>query len=289
MEKEKYHSTLEAYPFRLTDEQVTEQVNKLLAEKSEQNRTKEVYSNIYGCIDLTTLNSTDTREGVWQFTEKVNSFDGTRPDIPNVAAICVYPNFARTVKEALTADVQIAAVSAGFPSSQTFTEVKVAETALAVADGADEIDVVINLGLFLGDEYQEMCEELSEIKEACRQATLKVILETGALKTVANIYKASILSLYSGADFLKTSTGKGYPGATPEAAWVMCRAISDYHQKTGRKVGIKVSGGVATPEDALTYYTIVKETLGEEWCNNTLFRVGASRLADALLAEINTV
>ena len=289
MEKEKYHSTLEAYPFRLTDEQVTEQVNKLLAEKSEQNRTKEVYSNIYGCIDLTTLNSTDTREGVWQFTEKVNSFDGTRPDIPNVAAICVYPNFARTVKEALTADVQIAAVSAGFPSSQTFTEVKVAETALAVADGADEIDVVINLGLFLGDEYQEMCEELSEIKEACRQATLKVILETGALKTVANIYKASILSLYSGADFLKTSTGKGYPGASPEAAWVMCRAISDYHQKTGRKIGIKVSGGVATPDDALTYYTIMKETLGEEWCNKSLFRVGASRLADALLSEISTI
>lgn len=289
MEKEKYHSTLEAYPFRLTDEQVTEQVNKLLAEKSEQNRTKEVYSNIYGCIDLTTLNSTDTREGVWQFTEKVNSFDGTRPDIPNVAAICVYPNFARTVKEALTADVQIAAVSAGFPSSQTFTEVKVAETALAVADGADEIDVVINLGHFLGDEYQEMCEELSEIKEACRQANLKVILETGALKTVANIYKASILSLYSGADFLKTSTGKGYPGASPEAAWVMCRAISDYHQKTGRKVGIKVSGGVATPDDALTYYTIMKETLGEEWCNKSLFRVGASRLADALLSEISTI
>lgn len=289
MEKEKYHSTLEAYPFRLTDEQVTEQVNKLLAEKSEQNRTKEVYSNIYGCIDLTTLNSTDTREGVWQFTEKVNNFDGTRPDIPNVAAICVYPNFARTVKEALTADVQIAAVSAGFPSSQTFTEVKVAETALAVADGADEIDVVINLGLFLGEEYQEMCEELSEIKEACRQANLKVILETGALKTVSNIYKASILSLYSGADFLKTSTGKGYPGATPEAAWVMCRAISDYHQKTGRKVGIKVSGGVATPDDALTYYTIMKETLGEEWCNKSLFRVGASRLADALLSEISTI
>ena len=289
MEKEKYHSTLQAYPFRLTDEQVTEQVNKLLAEKSEQNRTKEVYSNIYGCIDLTTLNSTDTREGVWQFTEKVNNFDGTRPDIPNVAAICVYPNFARTVKEALTADVQIAAVSAGFPSSQTFTEVKVAETALAVADGADEIDVVINLGLFLGEEYEEMCEELSEIKEACRQATLKVILETGALKTASNIYKASILSLYSGADFLKTSTGKGYPGATPEAAWVMCRAISDYHQKTGRKVGIKVSGGVATPDDALTYYTIMKETLGEEWCNKSLFRVGASRLADALLSEISTI
>ncbi len=286
MEKEKYQTTLKAYPFRLNDEQVTDEVNNLLAEKTYQNKNKEVYSRIYGCIDLTTLNSTDSREGVWQFTEKVNSFDGTRPDIPNVAAICVYPNFTHTVKEALTADVRIASVSAGFPSSQTFTEVKIAETALAVADGADEIDVVINLGLFLGEEYEEMCEELSEIKEACRQAPLKVILETGALKSATNIYNASILSLYSGADFLKTSTGKGYPGATPEAAYVICLAIRDYHIKTGRKAGIKVSGGVATPEDALKYYTIVKETLGEEWCNNSFFRVGASRLADALLKTI---
>lgn len=285
MENDQYLSTLKAYPFTLSDEQVTEEVSRLLAEKTDQNRTKEVYSRMYGCIDLTTLNSTDTREAVWQFTEKVNSFEGSRPDTPNVAAICVYPNFAHTVKEALTADVRIACVSAGFPSSQTFSEVKVAETALAVADGADEIDVVINLGLFLGEEYEEFCEELSEIKEACRQATLKVILETGALKSARNIHRASILSLYSGADFLKTSTGKGYPGATPEAAWVVCKAIREYHQKTGRKVGFKVSGGVATPEDAVKYYSIVKEVLGDEWCNNSLFRIGASRLADALLAE----
>lgn len=285
MENDQYLSTLNAYPFTLSDEQVTEEVSRLLAEKTDQNRTKEVYSRLYGCIDLTTLNSTDTREAVWQFTEKVNSFEGSRPDTPNVAAICVYPNFAHTVKEALTADVRIACVSAGFPSSQTFSEVKVAETALAVADGADEIDVVINLGLFLGEEYEEFCEELSEIKEACRQATLKVILETGALKSARNIHRASILSLYSGADFLKTSTGKGYPGATPEAAWVVCKAIREYHQKTGRKVGFKVSGGVATPEDAVKYYSIVKEVLGDEWCNNSLFRIGASRLADALLAE----
>lgn len=285
MENDQYLSTLKAYPFTLSDEQVTEEVSRLLAEKTDQNRTKEVYSRLYGCIDLTTLNSTDTREAVWQFTEKVNSFEGSRPDTPNVAAICVYPNFAHTVKEALTADVRIACVSAGFPFSQTFSEVKVAETALAVADGADEIDVVINLGLFLGEEYEEFCEELSEIKEACRQATLKVILETGALKSARNIHRASILSLYSGADFLKTSTGKGYPGATPEAAWVVCKAIREYHQKTGRKVGFKVSGGVATPEDAVKYYSIVKEVLGDEWCNNSLFRIGASRLADALLAE----
>jgi len=285
MENDQYLSTLKAYPFTLSDEQVMEEVSRLLAEKTDQNRTKEVYSRLYGCIDLTTLNSTDTREAVWQFTEKVNSFEGSRPDTPNVAAICVYPNFAHTVKEALTADVRIACVSAGFPSSQTFSEVKVAETALAVADGADEIDVVINLGLFLGEEYEEFCEELSEIKEACRQATLKVILETGALKSARNIHRASILSLYSGADFLKTTTGKGYPGATPEAAWVVCKAIREYHQKTGRKVGFKVSGGVATPEDAVKYYSIVKEVLGDEWCNNSLFRIGASRLADALLAE----
>lgn len=285
MENDQYLSTLKAYPITLSDEQVMEEVSRLLAEKTDQNRTKEVYSRLYGCIDLTTLNSTDTREAVWQFTEKVNSFEGSRPDTPNVAAICVYPNFAHTVKEALTADVRIACVSAGFPSSQTFSEVKVAETALAVADGADEIDVVINLGLFLGEEYEEFCEELSEIKEACRQATLKVILETGALKSARNIHRASILSLYSGADFLKTSTGKGYPGATPEAAWVVCKAIREYHQKTGRKVGFKVSGGVATPEDAVKYYSIVKEVLGDEWCNNSLFRIGASRLADALLAE----
>jgi len=285
MENDQYLSTLKAYPFTLSDEQVMEEVSRLLAEKTDQNRTKEVYSRLYGCIDLTTLNSTDTREAVWQFTEKVNSFEGSRPDTPNVAAICVYPNFAHTVKEALTADVRIACVSAGFPSSQTFSEVKVAETALAVADGADEIDVVINLGLFLGEEYEEFCEELSEIKEACRQATLKVILETGALKSARNIHRASILSLYSGADFLKTSTGKGYPGATPEAAWIVCKAIREYHHKTGRKVGFKVSGGVATPEDAVKYYSIVKEVLGDEWCNNSLFRIGASRLADALLAE----
>lgn len=286
MEKDKYQTALNTYPFTLTDAEVTAKVNQLLAEKTDQNRTKEVLSRIYGCIDLTTLNSTDTKEHIWQFTEKVNAFDGTNPEIDNVAAICVYPIFARTVKEALTADVHIASVCAGFPTSQTFSEVKVAETALAVADGADEIDVVINLGLFLEEEYEEMCEELSEIKEACRQATLKVILETGALKTAENIHRASILSLYSGADFLKTSTGKGYPGATPEAAYVMCRAIRAYHLKTGYKAGLKVSGGVATPDDALKYYTIVKEILGEEWCNNTLFRVGASRLADALLAEI---
>lgn len=286
METDKYHKALKDHPFVLTDAEVTEKATGIVAELFEENNTREVYKRIYSCIDLTTLNATDSKESVWQFTEKANSFDGTHPELDNVAAICVYPNFVHTVKEALTADVKIAAVAGGFPSSQTFTEVKVAETALAIADGADEIDIVMNVGLFLDKEYQELCEEISELKETCRGAKLKVILETGALPNVEAIHQASILSLYSGADFLKTSTGKGYPGASLEAAYVMCRAIKTYHEKTGIKAGIKVSGGISTAEDAVSYYTLVKTILGEEWCNNTLFRIGASRLSDLLLAKI---
>lgn len=286
MELNKYVKALNSHPFRLTDREITEKTDRIIAEKFEENNTKDVYKKLYGCIDLTTLNTTDTKESVWKLTEKVNAFDGTTPEVDNVAAICVYPIFAQTVKEALTADVKIACVSAGFPASQTFTEVKIAETALAVADGADEIDVVMNVGLFLEEEYEEMCAELVEIKEACRHATLKVILETGALKTGQQIHNAAILSLYSGADFLKTSTGKGYPGASPEAVYVMCHAIRSYYEKTGEKIGLKVAGGISTVDDAVKYYTLVKEMLGEEWCNPTLFRIGASRLADVLLAEI---
>lgn len=286
METNKYSKAINAHPFRLTDEEVTKKVTDLLAEKYSENNNTKVYKKLYSCIDLTSLNSTDSNESIWRFTEKVNKFDGSTPEMDNVAAICVYPNFARIVKEALTADIKIACVAGGFPSSQTFTEIKVAEAALAVADGADEIDVVINVGKFLDAEYEEMCEELTEIKDTCRHATLKVILETGALQNAKNIHNAAILSLYSGADFLKTSTGKGYPGVTPEAAYVMCHAILSYYDKTGRKIGLKMSGGIATTEDAVKYYTIVKETLGEEWCNNTLLRLGASRLADNLLSKI---
>ncbi|HBU44798.1 MAG TPA: deoxyribose-phosphate aldolase, partial [Porphyromonadaceae bacterium] len=277
---------LKKYPFALSADQIPESINKIIADGFNGNNTQEVYRKIYSCIDLTTLNSTDSREEVWKFTEKVNVFEDINPELENVASICVYPNFAKTVKEALTVDVKIACVSGGFPSSQTFTEVKIAETALSVADGADEIDTVINLGLFLDEEYEEMCEELTEIKDACHGATLKVILETGALKSAENIHKASILSLYSGADFLKTSTGKGYPGASPEAAYVMCKAIKSYYEKTGNKAGFKVSGGVSSVEDAVKYYTLVKEILGEEWCSPTLFRIGASRLAENLLNAI---
>lgn len=209
----------------------------------------------------------------------VNHYEGVHPDVPNVAAICTYPLFVETVRQALTAqDVKIASVAGSFPSSQTFTEIKVAETAMAVMTGADEIDVVMNLGYFMEEDYETLTDELSEIKDSCRDAKMKVILETGALALAENIRKATILSVYSGADFVKTSTGKGYPGATAEAVYIMCKVIKEYANFSGRKVGIKVSGGVRTAEDAVRYYTIVKEVLGKEWLDKDFFRIGASSL-----------
>ncbi|MFV0330877.1 MAG: deoxyribose-phosphate aldolase [Dysgonomonas sp.] len=286
-ETNKYTDTLKKYNTDLNDADITKKVNEIVARRFNENNTKEVYKKLYSCIDLTSLNTTDTREDIWNFTEKVNDFEGSS-DLENVAAICVYPNFVETVKEALTADVKIAAVSGGFPSSQTFTEIKIAETALAVANGADEIDIVLNLGYFLEENYEELCEEIDEIKHACRDSHLKVILETGALKSASNIMKASVLSLYSGADFLKTSTGKVYEGASLEAAYVMCTAIKEYEAQTGRKAGFKASGGISTTEDAVRYYAVVKEVLGEEYMTNEYFRIGASRLAKNLLDSINS-
>lgn len=284
-EVDKYRDTLKKYKTDIKDADITQKVNEIISKKFDQNNTKEVYKRIYSCIDLTSLNATDTREEIWNFTETVNDFEGSS-DVDNVAAICVFPNFVETVKEALTANVNIAAVAGGFPSSQTFTEVKIAETGLAVASGADEIDIVLNLGYFLEENYEDVCEEIDEIKNACREAKLKVILETGALKSAKNIMKASILALYSGADFIKTSTGKVYEGATLEAAYVMCTAIKEYNQKTGNKAGFKASGGISTTEDAVKYYTIVREVLGDEYLNKEYFRIGASRLANNLLESI---
>jgi len=286
MERNKYQETLEKYNTNLNDSEVARIVNEIIDKHFAENNNKEVYKKLYSFIDLTSLNSTDSRESIWKFTEAVNEFEGSRSDMENVAAICVYPNLVETVKESLTADVKIAAVSGGFPSSQTFTEVKVAETALAVVSGADEIDIVINLGYFFDENYEEMCEEIDEIQHACRDSKLKVILETGALKSAGNIMKASILSLYSGADFLKTSTGKGYDGASLEAAYVMATAIKEYGAKHDKKVGLKVSGGISTTEDAVKYYTIIKEVLGAEYLTKEYFRIGASRLANNLLSSI---
>ncbi|EXY48316.1 deoxyribose-phosphate aldolase [Bacteroides fragilis] len=285
--QDKYLTALAKYDTQLNDADVQVQVAALIEKKVPENNTEEVKKFLFNCIDLTTLNTTDSDESVMRFTEKVNRFDDEFPDLKNVAAICVYPNFSQVVKDTLEVEgINIACVSGGFPSSQTFTEVKIAETAMALADGADEIDIVIPVGAFLSGDYETMCEEIMELKETCKEHHLKVILETGALKTASNIKKASILSMYSGADFIKTSTGKQQPAATPEAAYVMCQAIKEYYEQTGNKVGFKPAGGINTVNDALIYYTIVKEVLGKEWLSNELFRLGTSRLANLLLSEI---
>ncbi len=284
---DKYAQAIGASTVEENDGKVAAAVQEIIDKHFEENNTPEVYRFLFNTIDLTTLKSTDSPESVARITEAVNKFEELFPSLPNVAAICVYPNFAPVVRAVLeVSDVKIACVSGAFPSSQTFEEVKIAETSLAVANGADEIDIVFNLGYFFDKDYESLCDEIEEQKEATRDGHLKVILETGALRTARNIKLASILSLYSGADFLKTSTGKEYPGASLEAAYVMAKAIKEYYEKTGRRVGFKASGGVSTTEDAVKYYTVIKEVLGKEWLSNEYFRIGASRLANNLLTSI---
>lgn len=286
-EESKYDYVLKEYTAAMSDAEVAAKVKEIIDTKVAGNNTPEVKRFLFNCIDLTTLKCTDSEESVLAFTEKVNEFDERYPDLENVAAICVYPNFAKIVSQSLEVEkVGIACVSGGFPSSQTFQEIKVAETALALHDGATEIDIVLSVGKFLSGDYESVCDEIQELKSICGEKHLKVILETGALKTSENIKKASILSIYSGADFIKTSTGKESPAATPEAAYVMCSTIKEYYAKTGTKIGFKPAGGINCVNDALVYYTIVKEVLGEEWLTNELFRLGTSRLANQLLSEI---
>ena len=269
------------------DVAVEAQVREILDKHFDENNNVDVWKQCFHSIDLTTLNSTDTVQSVTRFVQRVNDFETDYPQLPNVAAICTYPNFAMVVSGTLeVSEVGTAVVAGSFPSSQTFVEVKTAETALAVADGATEVDIVFNLGLYYDEQYEELADEIAEIKHACRDARLKVILETGALKKAADIKNAAILSMWSGADFIKTSTGKVYPGATLEAAYVMCQCIKEYHKKTGRKVGFKVSGGVSTTDDAVRYYTLVKEILGDEWRTNEWFRIGTSRAANVILSSI---
>lgn len=284
---DKYHSALSKYNTALNDDEIAAKTAQLIEKHLKENDTVEVKKFLFHCIDLTTLKCTDSEQSVMKFTERVNEFVDKYPDLDNVAAICVYPNMAEIVNDTLEADnVNIACVSGGFPSSQTFTEIKVAETAMALHAGADEIDIVISVGKFLSGDYEGMCDEIEELKDVCGDKHLKVILETGALANASNIKKASILSMYSGADFIKTSTGKEKPAATPEAAYVMCQAIKEYFLETGRKVGFKPAGGINTVHDALVYYTIVKEVLGKEWLTNELFRLGTSRMANLLLSDI---
>ncbi|MBO4314659.1 MAG: deoxyribose-phosphate aldolase [Prevotella sp.] len=286
-ELSKYEEALAKYNVELDDAQVASAVRKLIAEKVPENDTLEVKKFLMGSVELTTLKTTDSEESVLAFTEKVNEFDATYPDLPHVATICVYPCFAKVVSQSLEVDgVEVACVSGSFPSSQALIEVKVAETALAVKDGATEIDIVMPVGKFLSGDYEGVCDDIAELKNACGAAPMKVILETGDLKTASNIKKASILSMYAGADYIKTSTGKEKISATPEAAYVMCQAIKEYYDETGIQIGFKPAGGLNTVSDALIYYTIVKEILGEKWLTNKWFRLGTSRLANLLLSEV---
>lgn len=245
-----------------------------------------VLETVLNCIDLTSLNTHDNENSIVNMIEKVNNFNSNF-DYKNIAAVCVYPNFAKTVKDKLTdSNVNIAVVAANFPNSQTFFSIKLAECDLAVSKGATEIDIVLPIGKFLNGKYQDVFNEIFLIKKTIGDAKLKVILETGILKNNENIYKASYIAMEAGADFIKTSTGKLEPAATPDAVFIMTKAISDYHKKTGKKVGIKAAGGIVTPENASFYYNIVKYNLGEEWLNNNLFRIGASRLANNILSTL---
>lgn len=284
---DKYAEALNRYDTQINDEQVQAAVRRIITECVAKNDTPEVKRFLFGSIELTSLSCTDSDETIMAFTEKVNRFDEVYADLPHVATICVYPCFAKTVSETLEIDgVEIACVSGSFPSSQALIEVKVAETALAIKDGATEIDIVMPVGKFLSGDYEGLCDDISELKSACGDAPMKVILETGCLKTASNIKKASILAMYSGADYIKTSTGKEKVSATPEAAYVMCQAIKEYYDATGIQVGFKPAGGINSVSDAVTYYTIVKEVLGEKWLTNKWFRLGTSRLANMLLSEI---
>ena len=291
-EPEPQHSKIEQalskYNCNVDDAEVAAAVRKLIAEKVPENDTLDVKKFLFGSIELTTLKTTDSEESVLAFTERVNDFDNTYPDLPHVATICVYPCFAKVVSESLEVDgVEIACVSGSFPSSQALIEVKVAETALAVKDGATEIDIVMPVGKFLSGDYEGVADDISELKQTCgTDVAMKVILETGDIVTASNIKKASIISMYAGADYIKTSTGKEKIAATPEAAYVMCQAIKEYYDETGIQIGFKPAGGINTPMDAVIYYTIVKEVLGEKWLTNKWFRLGTSRLANLLLSEI---
>ena len=264
-------------------EQLLEKIRSNLPSKSD----KELLKRIFSLIDLTTLSERDNIENVSQMCEKVNLLGESYPTMPVIAAICVYPEMVSVVKEKLENPlVSIASVGGGFPSSQTFTNIKIMEIEQAMEQGAEEIDIVLPVGKFLMGDLEYVEYEIQIIKQRMGPVHLKVILETGSLQDYSMIRKASLLAIGAGANFIKTSTGKVSPGATPEAMVVMCAAIKDYYNKTGKKIGIKPAGGISDSETAILYYAIVSEILGEDWLNRERFRIGASRLANCLLADI---
>ncbi len=287
IEKSKYEQMLSQYNTALNDSEIAAKVAEIIEKKVPENDTLAVKKFLMGSVELTTLKTTDSEESVLAFTEKVNKFEDAYPELPHIATICVYPCFAKIVSQSLEVEgVEVACVSGSFPSSQALIEIKTVETALALKDGATEIDIVMSVGKYLSGDYETLCDEISELKAICGDRKMKVILETGLLPSASDIKKASLLAMYAGADYIKTSTGKEKPAATPEAAYVMCQAIKEYYDKTGIQIGFKPAGGLNTVHDALVYYTIVKEVLGEKWLTNQWLRLGTSRLANLLLSEV---
>lgn len=283
----KYDQALAKYNTTVDESEVREAVKEIIAKKAPENDTIEVKKFLLGSVELTSLHTTDTEEGILAMTEKVNSFEKDFSELPHVAAICAYPAFTELISQSLEVDgVEITNVTGNFPSSQSRMEVKVAETSLAIQDGATNIDIVMPVGKFLSGDYEGMCDDISELKDVCGEVPMKVILETCDLGNLSNVKTAALLSMYAGADYIKTSTGKEKAGATPEGVYVMCQAIKDYYEATGIQIGIKPAGGINTTMDAIILYTIVKEVLGEKWLTNYWFRLGTSRLTNLLISEI---
>lgn len=277
----------EKFNLEVDEKAIEKSIKSIKAKAGKRSNDKELLKKCFSLIDLTTLNATDSVERGELFGQRVTNFHKFYPDIPNVAAICVYPTLVNAVRQTLTAKgVKIASVAAGFPASQTFIDIKLSECQICLDMGADELDVVISLGRFLEGDYFTVFSELQQIKEVAGKTQIKVILETGALPSLSSIKIASFLAMEAGADFIKTSTGKIEPAATPEALYVMCEAVKEYFTKTGKKVGIKPAGGMVNSPDAVLFYMIVEEILGEKWLNNKRLRFGASRLADNLLTDI---
>jgi deoxyribose-phosphate aldolase len=283
----KYEQALKKYNTNVDETEVKEAIKKIITEKVPENDTLEVKKFLLGSVELTSLSTSDTEEKILSMVEKVNKFDETYPDLPHVAAICAYPVFTEMIAKSLEVDgVEITNVAGNFPSSQSRMEVKVAETSLAIADGATNIDIVMPVGKFLSGDYEGVCDDINELKQTCGDVPMKVILETCCLGSLSNVKKASILSMYAGADYIKTSTGKEKAGSTPEGVYVMCQAIKEYYNETGIQIGIKPAGGINTVMDAIILYTITKEVLGEKWLTNEMFRMGTSRLTNLLISEI---
>ena len=285
--RSKYDEALSKYNCNVDEAAVAAALKKIVEERVPKNDTEKIKKFLFSCVCMTTLTTQDSAESVLKLVEKVNNFAHEYPDMPHVATVVTYPRFAKLVAESLEVEGVIPTVVSGaFPSSQALIEIKVAETKLAVNDGAKNVDIVMHVGEFLAGDYETVCDEISEQKAACGDVPMKVILETGDLLNLSNVKKAALLSMYAGADYIKTSTGKEKVGATPEAVYVMCQAIKEYYEETGIMIGLKPAGGINTVKDAITYYSIVEEVLGEKWLTDYYFRLGTSRLPNVVLSDL---